>query len=207
MAFRLWIAVACLVAGLMIAGAGSGMAADGKKTAVATFASGCFWCTESDFDKVPGVLKTISGFMGGPEKNPTYKQVSSGRTGHTEVLQVTYDPAMVSYQKLLDVYWRNVDPHDAAGQFCDRGSQYRPAIFVHTAEQRRLAEASKAKLSAPGVLRKPIIVPITDASEFTAAEAYHQDFYQKNPMHYWSYRIGCGRDRRLEKVWGKKPKS
>jgi len=182
-------------------------AAEEQKTAVTTFAAGCFWCTESDFDKVPGVLKTVSGYMGGHVKNPTYRQVSRGGTGHTEVLQITYDPTKVSYEKLLKVFWRNVDPHDKTGQFCDRGDQYRPEIFVHTPEQQQAAEASKARLSASGKLKKPIVVPITTASEFTAAETYHQDFYKKNPVHYWSYRIGCGRDRRLEKVWGKKPKS
>lgn len=177
------------------------------KTAVATFASGCFWCTESDFDKVPGVLKTISGYMGGHVENPTYKQVSRGGTGHAEVLQVTYDPTKVTYQKLLDHYWHNVDPYSKDGQFCDRGDQYRPAIFVHTPEQRKLAEASKAALIASGKLKEgPIVVEITDASTFTAAEGYHQNFYKKNPIHYWRYRIGCGRDRRLEEIWGKKEK-
>jgi len=177
------------------------------QTAIATFAAGCFWCTESDFDKVPGVLKTISGFMGGHVENPTYRQVSHGGTGHTEVLQVTYDPSKVSYEKLLEVFWHNVDPYDKGGQFCDRGDQYRPEIFVHTPEQRKLAEASKAALTASGKLKEgPIVVPITDASAFTEAEGYHQNFYKKNPIHYWRYRIGCRRDQRLEEVWGKKPK-
>jgi len=174
--------------------------------AVATFGSGCFWCTESDFDKVEGVVKTISGFMGGRTKNPTYKQVSGGATGHAEVLQITYDPAKVSYDKLLEVYWETTDVTDADGQFCDRGSEYRPVIFVHTPEQRQIAEASKAALVASKKVPK-VIVPITDASDFTAAEDYHQDFYQKNPGHYFRYRLGCGRDYRLEQLWGKKPKS
>ena len=184
-------------------------AADTKtppQNAVATFAAGCFWCTESDFDKVDGVFKTISGYMGGHVENPTYKQVSRGGTGHTEVLQVTYDPAKVSYDELLKVFWRNVDPYDKAGQFCDRGDQYRPEIFVHSPDQRKLAETSKAALAASGKLKGKNIVPVTDASTFTAAENYHQDFYKKNPIHYWRYRIGCGRDRRLEEVWGKKAK-
>lgn len=174
--------------------------------AVATFGSGCFWCTESDFDKVDGVVKTISGFMGGRTKNPTYKQVSGGATGHAEVLQITYDPAKVSFDKLLEVYWETTDVTDADGQFCDRGSEYRPVIFVHTPEQRQTAEASKAALVASKKVPK-VVVPITDASDFTAAEDYHQDFYQKNPGHYFRYRLGCGRDYRLEQLWGKKPKS
>jgi len=176
--------------------------------AVATFAAGCFWCTEADFDKVPGVLETVSGFMGGHVKNPTYRQVTQGGTGHAEVLQVTYDPTTVGYEKLLEVFWRNVDPYDKDGQFCDRGDLYRPEIFVHTPEQRKLAESSKVELASSGKLKEgPIVVAITDATAFTAAEEYHQDFYKKNPMHYWSYRIGCGRDRRLEQIWGKKPRS
>jgi len=177
------------------------------KNAVATFAAGCFWCTESDFDKVDGVLKTISGFMGGHVKNPTYQQVVTGATGHTEVLQVTYDPNKVSYEQLLRVYWRNVDPFDKTGQFCDRGNQYRPEIFVHSPKQRKSAEVSKANAAKLAKIKQPIIVPITDASHFTAAEDYHQNFYQKKPAHYWRYRIGCGRDRRLQQIWGKAAKS
>lgn len=198
---------AIFIAGCLLLAATAARAQEQPKTAIATFASGCFWCTEADFDKVPGVLKTISGYIGGHAPNPTYKQVSRGGTGHAEAVQVTYDPAKVSYEQLLDFYWRHVDPHDADGQFCDRGDVYRPEIFFHTDEQRRLAEASKAKLAASGLLKKPIVVKITKASLFTAAEEYHQDFYTKNPAHYWSYRIGCGRDRRLERIWGKKAKS
>lgn len=197
------------VLAMLIATTGPGIAeSQPKKTAVATFAAGCFWCTEADFDKVPGVLSTVSGFMGGHVKNPTYKQVTRGGTGHTEVLQVTYDPSKVGYEKLLEVFWVNVDPYDKGGQFCDRGNHYRPEIFVHTPEQRKLAEASKAKLAASGKLKEgPIVVPVTDADAFTRAEEYHQDFYRKNPMHYWRYRIGCGRDQRLQEIWGTKPKS
>jgi methionine-S-sulfoxide reductase len=172
-------------------------------TEVATFASGCFWCTESDFDKVTGVLSTVSGYMGGNTKNPTYRQVSTGKTGHAEVLQVTYDPKQVSYQQLLDTYWRNVDPLDKDGQFCDRGSHYRPAIFVHNDEQKRLADASKAALVASKRFNAPIVVEITAASEFTRAEDYHQDYYKKEPIRYGLYRHGCGRDARLEALWGK----
>jgi len=173
--------------------------------AVATFGAGCFWCTEADFDKVPGVISTTSGFMGGTVPNPSYDMVVSGKTGHAEVVQVAYDPGKVSYQQLLDVYWRNVDPFDATGQFCDKGSQYRPVIFTHTPEQKKLAEETKAakakELSAK--FKFPVVVAIEDAKPFTAAEAYHQDFYKKNPAHYNRYRIGCGRDARLQQIWGK----
>ncbi|MEM1307542.1 MAG: peptide-methionine (S)-S-oxide reductase MsrA [Pseudomonadota bacterium] len=170
---------------------------------MATFASGCFWCTESDFDKVPGVLKTISGFTGGKEKNPTYRQVVSGETGHTEAVQVTYDPSQVSYEKLLDTYWRNVDPFDLAGQFCDRGTSYRPAIFTHSEKQQELALASRKQLNASGRFEQKIKLPVTPAGAFYPAEAKHQNFYKKNAFHYYRYRTGCGRDRRLQQIWGK----
>jgi peptide-methionine (S)-S-oxide reductase len=174
-----------------------------QRLEVATFGSGCFWCTEADFDKVEGVVETISGYMGGTTPNPTYEQVSSGTTGHAEVLQLKYDPARVTYEQLLDVYWRNVDPLDSGGQFCDRGSQYRPVIFYHNEEQKRLAEASKAALEASGRFKQPIVVEIAPASTFTPAEDYHQDFHLRNPLRYMVYRIGCGRDARLEALWGK----
>lgn len=174
-----------------------------RKLEVATFASGCFWCTESDFDKVKGVVETTSGYMGGTTPDPTYEQVSTGTTGHAEVLQLKYDPREVTYEELLDVYWRNVDPLDGGGQFCDRGSQYRPAIFYHTEEQKRLAETSKTTLEESGRFDQPIAVEITTASTFTPAEDYHQDFYLRNPARYTFYRIGCGRDARLEALWGK----
>ncbi len=173
------------------------------KLGVATFGSGCFWCAEKNFDQVPGVVSTISGYMGGKTKNPTYKQVSSGRTGHVEVLQVKFDPKKVSYEKLLDYFWRTTDVLDGGGQFCDRGSQYRPAIFVHSSNQRNLAEAGKAALDASGRFSKPIAVEILDASEFTAAENYHQNYYKKNPWRYSYYRYGCGRDQRIMDLWGK----
>lgn len=173
----------------------------GMKTEVATFAAGCFWCVEADFDKVPGVLKTISGYTGGHVKNPTYDLVATGMTGHAEALQVIYDPSKVTYQALLTWYWRHVDPTDARGQFCDRGTAYRPVIFVHSAEQRKLAEASKEQLEKSGLLDKPIAVKIVDASTFTPAEPVHQDFYLKNPWRYAFYRYGCGRDQRLEQIW------
>jgi peptide-methionine (S)-S-oxide reductase len=168
--------------------------------AVATFAAGCFWCTESDFDKVAGVVSTTSGYIGGQKANPTYYEVGNGRTGHTEGVRVIYDPNKVSYQKLLDVYWRNVDPFDARGQFCDKGSQYRPEIFVHDAEQKQLAEVSKAAVEKK--LKRPVVVKITPASTFYVAEGYHQDYYQKNAVRYKFYRYNCGRDARLEAIWG-----
>lgn len=171
---------------------------------VATFAAGCFWCVEPPFDKTEGVVSTTSGYTGGQLAGATYRQVSAGGTGHTEAVRVVYDPAKVPYGKLLEVYWQNVDPLDGAGQFCDRGAPYRPAIFVHDAEQKRLAEAAKAALSASGRFREPIAVAIEPAKEFWAAEDYHQDYYLKNPTKYAYYRWGCGRDARLEALWGKR---
>lgn len=200
-------AVAGVVLALMSGLSSAQPAPPAAKTAdgleIATFASGCFWCTESDFDKVPGVVETISGFIGGKTPNPTYRDVSAGGTGHAEAVQLKFDPAKVSYRQLLDVYWHNVDPLDTGGQFCDRGDQYRPAIFYHSDEQRRLAEESKAALDKSGRFNKPIVVEITAASTFTPAEEYHQDYHNKNPIRYQIYRHGCGRDARLEAYWGK----
>jgi peptide-methionine (S)-S-oxide reductase len=172
--------------------------------AVATFAAGCFWCMEPPYDKTEGVVSTTSGYTGGKVPGATYKQVGAGNTGHTEAVRVVYDPKKVSYEKLLDIYWKNVDPLDADGQFCDRGDAYRPAIFVHDEEQKRLAEGSKAALAASGRFKEPIVVPVEPAREFWVAEDYHQDYYQKNPTKYAYYRWGCGRDARLEQLWGKK---
>jgi methionine-S-sulfoxide reductase len=172
------------------------------KTEIATFAAGCFWCVESDFDKVEGVLETISGYTGGTTENPKYEDVGGGATGHAEALQVTYDPTKVTYQKLLDYYWHHVDLVDGSGQFCDRGSQYRPAIFTHGAEQQKLADESKAALEKSGKFKQKIAVQIVPASTFTAAEDYHQDYYHKNPIRYKYYRSGCGRDARMEQLWG-----
>ena len=166
----------------------------------ATFAGGCFWCMEPPFDKLDGVVSTTSGYTGGSVPRPTYEQVSAGRTGHAEVVQVLYDPARVSYDTLLKVYWRNVDPFDARGQFCDKGSPYRAAIFVHDEEQRRLAEESLRAVQAR--FEEKVVVPVVPAAEFYAAEDYHQDYYQKNPARYRLYRFGCGRDGRLKQVWG-----
>jgi len=169
----------------------------------ATFAAGCFWCVEPPFDKLAGVVSTTSGYTGGKTAGPTYKQVSAGDTGHTEAVQIIYDPAKVSYETLLDTFWRNVDPVDASGQFCDRGAPYRPAIFTHDEEQKRLADASKATLQASGRFKQPVVVPVEAATDFYAAEGYHQDYYVKNPIRYRYYRSGCGRDARLEELWGK----
>ncbi len=199
--------IASMIASLALVLFGAANVSANDKTAVATLGSGCFWCTEADFDKVPGVLETVSGYMGGHVKNPTYDQVSRGTTGHTEVVQITYDPAKVTYAQLLDHYWRNVDPIDRTGQFCDRGSQYRPAIFTHSEEQARIAKESLQALENSNRFDNKIVVEITPASEFTAAEAYHQNFYKKNPSHYWRYRIGCQRDLRLKQIWGKDAKS
>ena len=167
--------------------------------AVATFAAGCFWCTEADFDKVRGVVSTTSGYTGGKVVNPTYRQVTTGETGHAEAVQVVFDPAVVTYEALLDHYWKNVDPFVAHRQFCDVGNQYRPEIFFHDEAQRTAAEASKVKVQK--MFRQPIVVAITSAGPFYRAEDYHQDYYKKNSAQYRFYRFGCGRDRRLEEVW------
>jgi len=175
-------------------------AAPGPKLATAVFAGGCFWCTEADFDKVPGVVSTTSGYTGGRVANPTYEQVSAGGTGHIEAVQVVYDPAKVSYNRLVARFFRTVDPLDAGGQFCDRGDQYRSAIFVATAAERRIAEATRAKAAA--LLRKPVATQILPAARFYPAEGYHQDYYKKNSVKYKYYRWRCGREARLAKVWG-----
>lgn len=172
-------------------------------TAIATFAGGCFWCVEEVYDKVPGVIATVSGYMGGHVKNPTYEMVSTGRTGHTEVLQVEYDPAKVTYQQLLDAFWRNIDPTQANGQFCDIGSQYRSEVFYHNDEQKRLAEASKAALVKSRPFKGEIVTAITRAGEFYPAEDYHQNYHQRNPVRYRYYKTGCGREARLRELWGK----
>jgi peptide-methionine (S)-S-oxide reductase len=168
--------------------------------AIAVFAGGCFWCMEGPFDDVEGVLSTESGYTGGELANPSYEQVSEGTTGHLEAVRVVYDPKRVDYAKLLDVFWRNVDPLDAGGQFCDRGAQYRSAIFVAGAAERELAEASKRKVAER--LGADVATQVREAGAFYAAEEYHQDYYRKNPVRYRFYRGRCGRDARLEKVWG-----
>lgn len=172
------------------------------ETATAIFAGGCFWCTEKDFEEVPGVIEAVSGYTGGTTEAPTYEQVSSDTTGHYEAVRVTYDPAQVSYAQLVDYYFRTVDPTDAGGQFCDRGSSYRTAIFVGDAEQRRLAEAEKAEVEASGALPAPVVTPILPATAFWEAEDYHQDYAETNSVKYRFYRSRCGRDARLAELWG-----
>lgn len=181
----------------------SGRTGDGLATAV--FAGGCFWCVEEAFDEVAGVAETVSGYIGGEIANPTYEQVTTGRTGHAEAVRVRFDPAKVTYAQLLDVFWRNVDPFDGGGQFCDRGSSYRSAIFVAGDEQKTLAEASKAKLAER--FTQPIATEIVPAGPFYAAEGYHQNYHRTNPLRYKLYKWNCGRAQRLEEVWGKKKAS
>ena len=183
------------------AGPGSSTKAP-EGAAKATFAGGCFWCMEKPFEKVEGVDSVVSGYTGGPEENPSYKQVSSGRTGHAEAVEVTYDPKRVTYEQLLQVFWRNIDPTDAGGQFYDRGSQYRTAIFWHDEAQREAALRTRAELDASGRFAKPVVTAVEPAGPFWPAEDYHQDYYKKNPEHYERYRRGSGRDRFLERAWG-----
>jgi peptide-methionine (S)-S-oxide reductase len=174
----------------------------GAQTATATFAGGCFWCMEPPFEKLDGVISVTSGYTGGSQKNPTYEEVSAGGTGHAESVEIVYAPSKVSYQKLLDVYWHNIDPTTPNAQFCDHGNQYRSAIFYHDDEQKKLAEQSKQEIEASGKLGKPIVTQIVAATQFYPAEEYHQDYYKKNPIRYHYYRYNCGRDQRLEEIWG-----
>jgi peptide-methionine (S)-S-oxide reductase len=176
-----------------------------RTTATATFAGGCFWCMEPPFDKLDGVLSTTSGYTGGQKAQPTYEQVSAGGTGHAEAVQVVYEPARITYEKLLEVFWHNIDPLARDRQFCDVGSQYRSAIFVHDDTQRQAAEASRRQLEASGRLPGPIVTEIVPAGPFYPAEDYHQDYYEKNPLRYKFYRWNCGRDQRLAEVWGEPP--
>lgn len=193
---------------LMIATSATGDSTKGnvseKRFEKATFAGGCFWCMEPPFDNLDGVISTTSGYTGGVEKNPTYEQVSSGRTGHLEAIEVLYDPSKVSYEQLLDVFWKNVDPTQGNGQFVDIGPQYRTAIFYHSEEQRRLALESRNRLQESRKFAKPIVTEIRPAMQFYKAEDYHQDYYLNNPIRYKYYRWGSGRDPFLEKVWGEK---
>jgi peptide-methionine (S)-S-oxide reductase len=176
-------------------------AAGGGPLAKATFAGGCFWCMEPPYDKLEGVISTTSGYTGGHRQNPTYKEVTAGDTGHAEAVEVVYDPAKVDYAKLLDVFWRNIDPTVADRQFCDIGNQYRTAVFYHDDTQKRLAEQSRQVLEASGRFPR-IVTEIVPAGPFYPAEEYHQDYYQKNPLRYQFYRYSCGRDQRLEELWG-----
>ncbi|WP_415753222.1 peptide-methionine (S)-S-oxide reductase MsrA [Pseudomonas leptonychotis] len=175
-----------------------------ENSGVAIFAGGCFWCTEADFDKVPGVIETTSGYIGGHVDNPTYEQVSAGNSGHIEAVRVHFDPSKTNYAKLLEAFWPTIDPITANAQFCDRGSQYRSAIFYSNPEEQKLAAASKDALEKSGRLPAPVVTEILAASTFYSAEDYHQDYYLRNPLRYNYYRNGCGRDQRLEQLWGKK---
>jgi len=192
------VAVIFLILGGLAHGAASSRG--GMPLAKATFAGGCFWCMEPPYDELEGVISTISGYTGGTKKNPTYEQVSAGTTGHTEAVEITYDPKKVSYEKLLDVFWRNIDPLTANAQFCDSGSQYRSGVFYHDQTQKTLAEASKKRVQSR--FKQPIVTEIVQASEFYPAEDYHQDYYKKNPIRYKFYRYSCGRDKRLQELWG-----
>lgn len=174
-------------------------AADYEK---ATFAGGCFWCMEHPFDEIPGVISVTSGYTGGHKKNPAYEEVSAGGTGHAESVQVVYDPSKVTYEKLLNVFWHNIDPTTKDRQFCDSGHQYRSSIFYHNEEQYRLALQSKSELEKSKPFKEPVVTDIVQATEFYPAEDYHQHYYKKNPIRYKFYRAGCGRDRRLKELWG-----
>ena len=195
-----WFAIWPLLVGSGLAAQTAGPSA---QTGTAIFADGCFWCVEADFDKLPGVLSTESGYIGGKLDNPTYEQVSAGGTGHAEAVRVTYDPSKVTYEELLGYFWRHVDPTAKDRQFCDVGSQYRTAIFYRDDAQRRAAEASKGALEKGGRFAR-IYTEIAAAGTFYPAEAYHQDYYTKNPIRYKFYRASCGRDARVKEVWGKK---
>jgi peptide-methionine (S)-S-oxide reductase len=193
------LAAACVLAA-------SSFAASAQQSATAIFAGGCFWCVEADFDKVAGVISTTSGYIGGSVKNPTYNQVSAGGTGHAEAVKIVFDPAKVTYAKLLDVFWRNIDPLVKDKQFCDSGDQYRTAIFYLDDEQKKSAEDTKKKVEAKFAPRV-VYTQIVQATTFTDAEDYHQDYYKKNEARYKFYRWNCGRDQRLEQLWGKKESS
>ena len=181
----------------------SAQTAERSTSAKAIFAGGCFWCMEEAFEEVPGVLSVTSGYIGGRVPNPTYDQVSAGKTGHTEAIEVLYDPARVSYSTLLEVFWHNIDPLTPNAQFCDHGSQYRAGIFYHNAEQQKLADTSKQALIDSQRFKTPIVTEITMATMFYPAEEYHQDYYKKNPLRYKFYKYNCGRAQRLKELWGK----
>jgi peptide-methionine (S)-S-oxide reductase len=203
---RLLLNLALLAALLVLCGlpgeAAPTAPATGAHLATATFAGGCFWCMQPPYDKLPGVVSTTVGYTGGHLANPTYEQVSAGGTGHRESIEIVYDPAKVGYEKLLSVFWHNIDPTDNAGQFCDHGEQYRSAIFFHDDAQRRLAEESKRAIEASGRLKAAIVTDILPASRFYPAEGYHQKYYVKSALSYKFYRFNCGRDRRLTQLWG-----
>jgi len=196
--YRTWLALAALLAAASVS-----QAAPASPRAAAVFAGGCFWCEETAFEGVPGVFAVTSGYIGGQVDNPTYEQVSAGGTGHAEAVEVVYDPSKITYEKLLDIFWRNVDPFQKDGQFCDLGSQYRSAIFYRGDAEKRAALASLRKLEEQPRFKGKIVTEIVPATKFYAAEEYHQDYYKKNPVHYKMYRLGCGRDARLKSIWGK----
>lgn len=199
--FRHAVLVAMATASLALFSLAS--AQDGSpRRETATFAGGCFWCMEPPFDELKGVFSTTSGYTGGDERNPTYEEVSSGTTGHAEALQVVYDPSVIGYSKLLEVFWKNIDPTTSDRQFCDRGHQYRSEIFFHNEAQKILAEESQRMIEQQPEFKGKIVTRITELKVFYPAEEYHQDFYKKNPIRYNSYRLGCGRDRRLKELWG-----
>ena len=199
---RAALAVALVLFAALSLGAASLSSAAEDTLEVATFAGGCFWCVESDFDAVPGVVRTVSGYTGGALADPTYKRVSAGGTGHREAVQIFYDPTQVSYPALVEIFWRSVDPTDGGGQFCDRGESYETAIFANSLEQKQQAEASKRALQRAAVLGRPVVTPIEVAGRFYPAEDYHQDYYKKSPLRYGFYRYTCGRDARIEALWG-----
>jgi peptide-methionine (S)-S-oxide reductase len=200
------LGVGLAMGGLCLPGRTAASSSDGRPASTsrarATFAGGCFWSMEPPFDTLPGVVSTTVGYAGGKVANPTYEKVAEGATGHAEVVQVVFDPAKVSYERLLEVFWRNIDPFDAGGQFCDRGSQYRSAIFVEGDDQRRAALLSRTRLEESGRLPAPIATEIVPLQTFYPAEAYHQDYYRRNIRQYWTYSQGCGRGRRLKQLWG-----
>lgn len=191
-----WLFVLALLVGSV------GASAQAAATAKATFAGGCFWCVEADFDKVPGVLSTTSGYTGGTVPNPSYEQVAAKKTGHAEAVEIVFDPKRVSYAQLVEHFWRTIDPTTPDRQFCDRGSPYRTAIYVHDAEQMAVVRASLAALERSKPFKEPIVTQVERAGPFYVAEDYHQDYYKKNPIRYNYYRSGCGRDKRLQQLWG-----
>lgn len=198
-----WLACCLLAAlGALVTTASAQTPKPGGDVAIATFAGGCFWCVEEAFEKVPGVIRAVSGYTGGTVDRPTYEQVSSKSTGHFEAVQVTYDPGKVSYAQLVDWFWRNIDPVDPRGQFCDKGSPYYTAIFYQDEAQKKVAEESKRALEASGQLKQPIATKLIAAGPFWVAEDYHQDYYKKNPHRYHYYKTACGRAQRLEQIWG-----
>lgn len=194
--------VLCVVLAAGVFGLSGQIGATTSSRAKATFAGGCFWCMEEVFEGVDGVVSVISGYTGGRKADPSYEEVSGGRTGHAEAIEVQFDPTKVSYARLLEIFWRNVDPTTPDRQFCDRGSQYRTAIFYHDAEQQQLVKESKLKVEQTKRFKEPIVTEIIAASTFYPAEGYHQDFYKKNPIRYKFYKLSCGRAKRLEELWG-----